>query len=392
MKIQLWLLALGNFAVGTGALIITGILPKVSTDLNVSVTVAGQLVTIYALTYAIAAPLLAAFTGNIARRIILLSALLIIAGANVVAAIAPNYEIVFIARLLAAFGGAIFTPVSLAVAVTIAPPAERGRAIALVFSGLPIANVLGIPFGTFIGSNFGWRISFWLVALFALLATAAMFVIIKSLPATPPIALKQWLGLLKQGRLVVVISITFWQYTAQFLAFTYIAPLLQKNTGLDGNGISLALLVFGAAGVAGNALGGRLADRFSLPLVLGIILSGITLNLFLLPLATNNLITTYLILIVWGICGFSFNPVQQSYLVSFVPQTPSLVLSLNSSMLYAGQAAGAAIGGGVVAAVSVQSIGWVGGIIAFIAIGALFLSLRLRNESKKANPASALNS
>lgn len=380
MKLRLIILALGNFVVGTGSLVIAGILPKVAQDLKVSITAAGQLVTIYALTYAVAAPLLAAFTGKIGRRLLLILALSTVVAATVIAAISPTFEIVFVARMLAAAGGALYTPTSSVVAVSIAPPEERGRALALVFAGLPVATVLGLPFGTFIGSNFGWRVAFWLVALIGIIGIVAILVSIKSLAPTPPISLRQWAGLLKQRQLLVALSVTFWQYAAQFLAFTYIAPLLQQNTHLDGNGISLMLFVFGLAGVIGNSLGGVAADRWNLTRALGIILSGLALTLFTLSPATTSLIGAGINLFLWGLSGFVFNPVQQTRLIKFVPEAPGLMLSLNSSMLYLGNAAGAGLGGIVVSGLGVGAVGWLGGLITLIALAALLLSAVIRDQ------------
>jgi predicted MFS family arabinose efflux permease len=380
---RLIILALGNFVVGTGSLIIAGILTTLAHDLNVTVTLAGQLVTVYALTYAVAAPLLAAFTSKLPRRTLLIAALLILTGANVIAVLAPNFETLFITRILAALGGALYTPTSSAVAVTLAPPAERGRALALVFAGLPVSTVLGVPLGTFIGSNFGWRLAFGTVVLLGLAAVVAIGLTIKNLTATPPIKLAQWFGLLKQGRLVLVLSITFWQYTAQFMVFTYIAPLLQKNTGLDGTGVSLMLFVVGVAGVIGNNAGGRVADRWNLRRALGFALVGLALSLFILPLATTSLIGAVIILFIWGLIGFIFNPVQQNYLIRFAPQLPGLILSLNSSMLYLGNATGAALGGVVVSSFGVAATGWFGGLIALVGLGVLSLSVALGSRSNE---------
>ncbi len=380
------MLALGNFVIGTGSFVIAGILPKIAGDLNVSITTAGQLVTIYALTYAIVSPLLAAFTSRLPRRTLLISALLLFSGANLLAALAPNFEILFLARMLSGVGGALYTPTSSAVAVTITPPAERGRALATVFAGLAIANVLGIPFGTFIGSNFGWRITFALVAVLGLLAIIAILVIIKEMATTAPVVLSQWFGLLKRGKLVVAMSVTLAQFTAQFAVFTYIAPLLTQNIGLDGNSISLMLLIFGAAGALGNNLGGMVADRWNLVRLLIISVSGLAAVLFAFPWLASSLVGAIIGFFIWGLTGFLFNPVQQTRLVGFAPQTPGLVLSLNSSMLYLGNACGAALGGVIVSNFSIAATCWFGGILALIALALVLLSTTMKDKPALAAP------
>jgi len=381
MRLRLIILALGNFAIGTGSFVLTGILPKLAQDMNVSVTLAGQLVTIYALTYAIAAPLLAAFTSRLPRRTLLLTALLILVGSSLLAIVAPSFEWLFVTRILAALGGALFTPTSSAVAISLAPPAERGRALALVFAGLPISTVVGVPLGTFVGSNFNWRLAFAIVVVLGVIALVAVFITIKALSPSAPLNLKIWFGLLRQPRILLALSVTFWQYTAQFLAFTYIAQLLKVNTGLDGTGISLMLFVFGAAAVIGNSAGGRVADKWNLNQTLVLSLGGVAVSLFLLSVVSGSVIGVAIDFIIWGLFGFSFNPVQQSRLVGLVPQAPNLVLSLNSSMLYLGNAAGAALGGIVVSSLPITAICWIGGLITIVAIGFVFLSAKQATEA-----------
>jgi len=282
----------------------------------------------------------------------------------------------FVTRILAALGGALFTPTSSAVAISLAPPAKRGRALALVFAGLPISTVVGVPLGTFVGSNFNWRFTFTIVVVLGVIALVAVFITIKALSPSAPLNLKIWFGLLRQPRILLALSVTFWQYTAQFLAFTYIAQLLKLNTGLDGTGISLMLFVFGAAAVIGNSVGGRVADRWNLNRTLVLSLGGVAVSLFLLSVVSGSVVGVAIDFIIWGLFGFSFNPVQQSRLVGLVPQAPNLVLSLNSSMLYLGNAAGAALGGIVVSSLPITAICWIGGLITIVAIGFVFLSAR----------------
>jgi DHA1 family putative efflux transporter-like MFS transporter len=190
---------------------------------------------------------------------------------------------------------------------------------------------------------------------------------------TPPtlVRLSQWLALFKQPRIVLALSVTFWQYAAQFLIYSYIAPLLQKNAGLDGTGVSLMLFVAGVAGVLGNNLGGRIADRWSLTWTLCLELIGIAVCMFILPAASVTALGAGLILFVWCLIGFIFNPVQQARLIGLAPQSPGPMLSLNSSMLYLGNAAGAGFGGIIVSQWSLNATAWVGGILALVGLGAL---------------------
>ncbi len=392
MKLRLLILALGNFAIGTGALVIAGVLPLIAHTLTVPVTTAGQLVTVYALTYAVAAPLLTALTGRVARRRLLLMALALFIAGNVLAVLAPTFGVLVLARVVSAGGAALFTPIALTVAVTLAPPAERGRALALVFAGLPVATVLGVPLGTFMGAHYGWRATFIVVVLLGVVAAGGVVALIRGVAAPPPLPPRTWLALLRDRRLLPALSLTLLQSTAQFTVFTYIALLLGHTIGLAGTGLSLMLLFFGLAGLIGNSVGGYGADRWSATGTVAVSLVALAIALAALPVAGLSVLGTALALGVWGFAGIAFNPAQQARLLALAPAAPGAVLSLNASALYLGTAAGAVLGGMVAHALTVTMIGPAGALVGVCALVILVVSVRTRATGITAVTASARTS
>ncbi len=255
-------LTAGNFAVGTGGLVLAGILPLIARDTGVAITTAGQLVTVFALTYAVGAPVLATLTAAAPRRALMIAALLIFAAGNGLAAVAPDFGALTLARVVAALGAAMFTPTASAVAVALVPREQRGRALALVIAGLSVATVLGVPLGTLLGQRFGWRLTFAFVALSGVLAAAGVRVLLPTVATPPAAGLRTRLALLRQGAVVGALAVTMLVTTGQFAVYTYLASLLEEVTGLGEGGVSAMLLLFGAASVVGSVLGGWGTDRW----------------------------------------------------------------------------------------------------------------------------------
>ncbi|HEU5440621.1 MAG TPA: MFS transporter [Ktedonobacterales bacterium] len=376
MRLRILVLALGTFALGTDGFVIAGILPAVGHDLAIPAAVTGQLITAFALTYAIGAPVLAVLTSDLARKRLLILSLAGFAGANVLAALAPSYGVLMLARMLAACCAALYTPNASAAAVALAPAEARGRALALVTAGLTVATVLGVPLGTWIGTTLSWRATFWLVVVLGVLAAVgvmALFPEIANPPATP---LRVRFTLLRQPRILTALSLTVVALAGVFTMYTYIAPLLLGVTHLGGAGISVMLLLFGLAGVAGNALGGQGADRWGAFRTLIPAISIVALVLVLLPFAATSALGAALMLLIWGIAGWTFTPVQQYRLLALAPAQPGIILSLNASAIYLGIGLGAALGGLVVHGGSFVLLGLVAALWQVVALGILFVSAR----------------
>jgi predicted MFS family arabinose efflux permease len=342
--VRLLILALGTFAIGTEAFVIAGVLPGIAADLGVSVAAAGQLVTLFAIAYAVAAPVMATLTANVARKRLLVIAMAAFTAANVVASLAPGYLSLALARVLAAVSAAAFTPTAGAVAATTGDPAQRGRALATVTGGLSVAIVVGVPAGTWIGSVFGWRMTFVFVAA---LAAVAVTGIALTLPATPTpvfVPFRDRVGLLARGRVLAALALTTAWMSGIYVLYTYIAPVLRITAGVTERELSVLLLVFGVFSVAGTWLGGLGADRLGVTRTSVPALVVIGTVIATLPVLATTALRAAVLLGAWGL-GWAFVTAHQHRLVSLAPSTPAVILSFNSSALYVGIALGAGIGG-----------------------------------------------
>jgi predicted MFS family arabinose efflux permease len=356
MSPRTYLLAAGAFAVGTSGYIVSGVLPAVSHDLNVSSATAGQLVTVFAIAYAIASPLLAAATGRWERRRLLVVALLVSALGNALSAIAPNYELLLATRVISALGAAVFTPAATAVATIMSPPERRGRAVALVFGGLTFALILGVPAGNLIGASIGYHGVFALVALVSLLGAVAVRIGIPAVAAPPVVGLRERFAVARDSRVLMVLAMTVLACLAAFSVFTYIAPLLTETAGVHGTTISLLLFVYGLGGAIGNTLGGRAADRYGSRMPLLVVFSVFIVVLATLPLTAVTPVTAGIALFVWGLFTWSVNPPIQHWLIELSPTNAGLALSLNASAIYLGVGLSGVFGGVVINSVGLLAL------------------------------------
>jgi predicted MFS family arabinose efflux permease len=359
-------LALAAFAIGTEGFVIAGLLPAIATDLSISVSAAGQLVTAYALTYAVGSPILAVTMNNIDRRTVLALALSTFIAGNLAAMVASNYGLLLASRMLMALGSGLCMPTALAVSVAVASPERRGRAVALVTSGLTVATVIGVPLGNLVGSLFGWRATFAMVALIGAVALVGLLLgLPRGLPRNTA-SLSERLAVARHSNVLIALVITILWALGGFTMFTYFAVPL-RALGFDASRISLALLVFGAAAAIGNMLGGLLADRLGTIVTAALGLTGMASALFLHSLVLKFLPgqAHYAILgpiFLQGLSGWAFYPAQVASIIRIDPKASMIALSLNASAMYLGFAIGGALGGAVLAAWSPADLGWVGGL------------------------------
>ena len=391
MDLRLLGLALGTFAIGTGSFVFAGLLGGVAEYLSVSVATAGQLITLYAVVYAVGSPVLVTITRRVAIRRLLILSLAVFAVANVAAVAIPTFGPLLVSRVVAACAAAVFTPTSAAVAAALAPLEERGRALASVTGGLTIAFAFGIPLGTLVGDYFGWRAAFVLVGVLGTVGVLGIGTFLPAVENPPPVSLRERLGTVGQPAVFVTLILTTIGLGCGFVVFTYIGPLLSDLTGFGGRGVSAMLLVFGSAGVAGNALGGYGADRWGYRWSLAVISATLTLSLLafslLTPVAGSSLAAagTGVALIAWSVAGWALTPFQQYRLVDLAPRTQNVVLSLNASSIYLGQGIGAGLGSLAILYGSLASLGWVAALWAATGLFVLLLSER-RTAPKPDNP------
>jgi predicted MFS family arabinose efflux permease len=371
----------GTFAVGTEGFMIAAILPRIASDLAVSVQLVGQLVTIFTLTYAVSSPLLTALAGRIDRRKLLLLAMAAFAAANLVAARATGYWPLVFARILLAVAAGLYTPNASALAGALVPPEWRGRALAIVNGGFSVALALGVPLGALIGNRFGWRMTFVGVSL---LGAAAFTGLLLGIPRSAgaglsAASLRERLAVVRRpGALSGLLVTTLWGAGA-YLVYTYIAPYLAVVAGLDGARIGSVLFVLGASAFVGLMLGGSGVDRIGSRRVITLALPIMAAALLSLS-ATAHWISVgaalapiFLAVVVWGISGWSFLPAQQARLIEITGlKSAPVILSLNASFQYLGFALGAAAGSAILSRAGVADLGWFGGLSIVGAI-ALFL-------------------
>ena len=255
------ILSAANFVIGMGAFVVIGLLDPLAADFSMTTAQAGWVMTAYALAYAILSPLLVSSTGTVGRRRVIAAALAAFALAQVIMALAPDAAWVFAARILAAAGAGVVTPVAAAVAAGISAPEHRAKALSTVFIGLTLAQVFGVPAGSFVAYTFGWRAAFWIVALLALPCLWLIWARVPKGLAFQPVTLADLRRILGSGRLMLAVLFTASFLTAIWVVLTYLAPLLTQTMGWGRDGITLALLVFGIGAVLGNIMGGILADR-----------------------------------------------------------------------------------------------------------------------------------
>jgi predicted MFS family arabinose efflux permease len=337
-------LALGSFAMGTDSFILAGILPQLASGLRVSEGAAGQVVTAFALTYAISAPFLAAATGKVPRKALMTVALTLFVAANFASAAAPTLPLLLLARIAAAVGAALFTPTASAAAVALAGPARRGQALSIILGGLAVGTVFGVPAGTAIGQHLGYQASLLFVVAVALVALVALLMTLPALPIPPVVPMNHRLALLVDRRILLIVAVTTVATGASILVYTYIAQILASTAHLTGTGLAVALLGWGIGGSLGAFGSGWLTDRYGANRTLLLAITGLGLTLLGLGYASSPALVLPL-MAVNGAASWAVAAPSNHRLTGLAPTLPSVVISFNSSGIYVGQALGASTGG-----------------------------------------------
>jgi predicted MFS family arabinose efflux permease len=389
---RLYWLALGTFAIGTEGFMIAPLLPDLARDLSVSLVSAGQLVTVFALTYALSSPVLTALTGTIDRRWLLIAAMLAFAAANFFAFSAQDYPALLAARILLAISAGLFVPNASALASAIVDPSRRGTALAIVTGGISVAVALGVPLGALIGDRFGWRLNFAAVGALSLIAAIGLLAgLPRDIAGRLPVAsLRERLDVARQPAVLLALLSTMLWATGAYAVYTYLAPFLARATGIAGSSVSAVLFMWGIAAVIGLRLGGRLTDRFGyLPVI---VTSLSVLALAFLSLSTSAVLVppeaagtpVLLAIALWGVSAWSFFPAQQARLIAIAGvKVAPVALSLNASFQFLGFSAGAALGSLTLANASPLALGWVG---ASCVAAALSLVLAASRRARCASP------
>lgn len=344
MPIALWALAVGAFGIGTTEFVIMGLLPEVGADFGVSLSSAGLLVTGYALGVVVGAPPVAMLTTRLPRKTLLLGLMLIFTLGNVACALAPDYGTLMAARVLTSLAHGAFFGVGSVVATSLVKPDKQASAIALMFTGLTLANVLGVPFGTWLGQAWGWRSTFWAVTAVGIVAMLAIAIWVPRSRGDRGGDLMGELRALGRKQVLLGFAMTVLGFGGVFTAFTYIAPLLTELAGISPSMVSPILLLFGVGLVAGNTYGGKLADRRLMPtLIASLALLAIVLAVFSFTVhAKYAAIITVAIL---GAAAFATVPPLQMRVLEKAGDAPNLASAFNIAAFNLGNAAGAWLGG-----------------------------------------------
>ncbi|TWI58514.1 DHA1 family inner membrane transport protein [Pseudomonas duriflava] len=347
MPPSLIVLALSAFAIGTTEFVIMGLLPNVANDLGISIPSAGWLVSGYALGVAIGAPFMAMATSNWPRKRALLALMGIFIVGNVLCATASDYNILVLARVVTALCHGAFFGIGSVVAASLVPANQRASAVALMFTGLTLANVLGVPLGTALGQSAGWRSTFWAVSLLGIVAFAGLWSVLPGQAQQEKADLRREMAALKGAGFWMSLGMTVLFSASMFALFTYIAPLLGQVTGVSPRGITGTLLLIGLGLTVGNIIGGRLADwRLSTALI-GIF-AALALVSAALTWTSHGLIPAEITLFLWAAVAFAAVPALQINVVTFGKEAPNLVSTLNIGAFNVGNALGAWVGGVVI--------------------------------------------
>lgn len=373
---RILLLALASFALSTDALIMIGMMPTIAHEMQITEGVAGQLITAFSLTYALTGPVLSALTSSLPRNRVLIVALFAFCLANLGAALSPTIAFLFAMRMVSGASAALYGPLASAIGVSLAPPEKRGQALSLIVGGSTVALVLGGPLGTWVGEHFGWRMSFGLVAAVSGIACLVLWFI--HLPKTavttsPPGSAR--VAPMRDPRLLLALSPAFLWIIGFYVVYTYLAPLLEQNMHVTD--VSSFLMVFGLGTVAGNWLGGRLADRFGAtrPIIGNLV--GLTLILSLFSLMTTRLFGALPVLFLLGMAMPGLSVSQQHRILKLAPSHTQVILALNVSIMYLGGAVGAALGGTLLHYIPLAWLGALGAGCTLIALLVFFLSIRV---------------
>ncbi|MGR5252826.1 MFS transporter [Vibrio astriarenae] len=388
MPLALFALTLSAFAIGTTEFVIVGLIPTMAADLNVSLPSAGLLVSLYALGVAIGAPVLTALTGNWPRKKVLLSVMSLFVIGNVLAWQAPDYTTLITARILTGLAHGVFFSIGSTIATGLVSKDKAASAIAIMFTGLTVALVTGVPLGTYIGQSLGWQSTFLVVAVLGLIALIGSALLVPSNLKQPPAAkLSAQLKVLTQPRLLLVYAITALGYGGTFTAFTYLAPILEEVSGFESSAIGLIMLVYGVSVAIGNIWGGKLADKAGPIKALTVIFAFLALILFVFTFTAGHKITAVMTILIWGAFAFGNVPGLQVYVVKlaekYAPDAVDVASGLNIAAFNVGIALGSWGGGVIVAETGLMNTPWVGGIVVVFALLLTRFSGALDKKSAK---------
>ncbi|RWE71687.1 MFS transporter [Mesorhizobium sp.] len=377
MDIRLLVLALGTFSIGTDSFVVAGILPDVVRSFDIEVATAGQLITVYALTYALMTPVMATVTAHWQRRTVLAAGLAVFVVGNVLSAVLPTYDLVLASRALAGLGGAIFTPAASAMAAALVSPERRGRALAIVMAGLSGATALGAPIGTLVGSFGDWRLTMWFVATLGLLAMIGVRTLLPQMMPPPLLRLRERLAPVADPRVAMTLLTTLFVLSGLYTVYTYISIAFERATGGDGSRLAALISMWGVAAIAGNLAAGSLTDKFGSRRIINISLVIAVLDFAFMPMVNGTFAGASVVLVIWGFAGWGILVPQQHRLIGIAPTKAPLVIALNAAAIYIGVSLSGALGAIILHVFDPSFLGPVGAVLILAGLVTAELANRL---------------
>lgn len=380
-QLTIILLALGAFVTGTAEFVVSGILELISLELDVSISIAGQLITIYSFSYAIGALLLVLLTSKFDRKKVLLYAISIFILGNLVAFFSHTFAVIMLSRVIMAMSGGLYIVVATNYAAQIAAPEKRGSAMATVITGFTVSLVLGVPIGTLLAGYFDWHYIFLIIALSTVLLLVGLYKLLPAIEGNPSLPFKQQLQIIKDKRVLTGLMTTVFWILGYTLVFAYIAPLLSNTAGFSIKMTSVALFVLGTFAFIGSRFGGYAVDKWGPNRTISISLYVHIFALFVLAFTQYSTIGVFITLAIWGLATWTTTPAKQYYLVSLKPQSSETVLSFNTALMNVGMMFGSALGGIIIQYMNIVHLSWIAGL--FVIIALIFIRYSLYLGKKK---------
>ncbi|WP_314612750.1 MFS transporter [Streptomyces stackebrandtii] len=389
MPLALLALAVGAFGIGTTEFVVMGLLPGIAADYGVSIPTAGLLVTGYALGVVVGAPLLTVLGGKVSRKRMLMLLMGLFVLGNTLSALAPSFGMMLAGRVIASLAHGSFFGIGSVVAAGLVAPDKKAGAIATMFTGLTVANFVGVPLGTYIGQAVGWRATFAGVAVLGVVGLLGILRLVPDMPRPEGAHLRRELKAFRNPQVLLAMAMTVLGFGGVFAAITYIAPMMTEVAGYSEGAVTWLLVLFGVGMFLGNLLGGRYADRALMPLLYAA-LGGLALVLALFTVAAHNKILAAIAILLVGALGFATVPPLQKRVLDQAHGAPTLASAVNIGAFNLGNALAAWLGGLVIAAgFGYTAPNWVGAALAAAALGLAFWSAALERRSPAAAPAEA---
>ncbi|WP_320033834.1 MFS transporter [Halarcobacter sp.] len=383
MPIALIALTLSAFAIGTTEFVTVGLVPTISNDLLISVPSTGLLVTMYAVGVAIGAPILTALSSKYNKKAVLIMAMVVFSLGHIVSALSPNFTTLLLARTITGLTHGLFFSIGATIATGLVSKEKAASAIAVMFGGLTVAMVLGVPLGTYIGQEFGWRNTFFIISLLGTIAfISIIFLLPNNIKVTTPDKFFNQMKILANPKLLIAYLITIFGFGGPFIAFTFLVPILENITNFKSTIISLILLAFGAATIVGNYFGGKFADKFGVDKVLFAFFAALSLTLLSLSFFAHNQRITIFILFLWRIFAFATSPALQANVVKIAttnePHAVDVASGFNISAFNVGIALWSSVGGAVVANIGLLQTTWISAIIVSLSLILITIGYKLQ--------------